>query len=179
MLLVQGSAYRPFRHGTFWQESFPHGCFITGTFRHVHHSALQTFRQMDISTWEHFDMGTFRHEDFSARGRFGTGTFWHGDISAHGHFGTVAQVPKCLCQNVHIALQGAKISLCRNVQVPKIPHAENSPCRKFPMSKCSGVEMSICRNVRSAEWCMCRNVPVMKNPRRNDSCRNVPYRNGL
>ena len=140
-----------------------------GTFRHVHHLALQTFRQMDISTREHFDMGTFRHEDFSARGRFGTGTFWHGDISAHGHFGTVAQVPKCLCQNIHIALQGAKISMCkmfrcRNipVPVPKIPHAKNSLCRKFPMSKRSRVEMSICRNIRSAERCMCQNVPMMK-----------------
>ena len=74
-------AYRPFRHVTFRQESFWHGCFITGTFRHVHHSALQTFRQIAISTRKHFDKGTFRHEDFSARGIFGTGTFRHMDIS--------------------------------------------------------------------------------------------------
>ena len=158
----------------------------------MHHSALQTFRQMDISTrnistWGLFGMRSFRHEEFSAQENFGTGTFRHMDI--------FAQVPKCLCQNVHIALQGAKISmcrnvqvpkcsgaeisLCRNVQVPKILHAENSPCRKYPMSKRSGVEKSICRNVRSAERFMCRNVPVMKHPCQNDSCRNVPSRNGL
>ena len=179
MLLVQGSAYRPFRHGTFWQESFPHGCFITGTFRHVHHLALQTFRQMDISTWEHFDMGTFRHEDFSARGRFGTGTFWHGDISAHGHFGTVAQVPKCLCQNVHIALQGAKISISQNIPVLKCSGVEKSLSRKFPMLKHSNVEKSICQNVRSAERSKCRNVPLMKHPCRDGSYQNVSCRNGL
>ena len=136
------NAYRPFR-----QESFWHGCFITGTFRHVHHSVLQTFGQMDISTQEHFDMWIFWHGDFSARGIFGTGTFRHGDISAHGHFGTVAQVPKCLCRNVHIALQGAKISLCQNVPVPKIPRAKNSLCRKGPLPKRPRVETSICQNV--------------------------------
>ena len=56
----------PFWYRTFWQESFRHRCFITGTFRHVHHSALQTFRQIDNSTREHFDMGAFWHQDFSA-----------------------------------------------------------------------------------------------------------------
>jgi hypothetical protein len=66
-------------------------------------------------------MGTFQHEEFSAQEIFSTGKFRHGDISAHGHFGTVAQVPKCLWQNIHIALQGAKISMCQNVQVPKYP----------------------------------------------------------
>ena len=93
------------------------------------------FRQMDISTREHFDMGTFPHEDFSARGSFGTGTFWHGEVSAHGHFGTVAQVPKCLCRNVHIALQGAKISMCRNVQVLKYPVPKCPWCLIFGMRK--------------------------------------------
>ena len=142
------NAYRPFR-----QESFWHGCFITGTFRHVHHSVLQTFGQMDISTQEHFDMRTFRHRDFSACGLFGTWTFRHGDISAHGHFGTVAQVPKCLCRNVHIALQGAKISMCRNVQVPKYPCAEMFRCRKFLVPKIPRAENSPC-------W----NLPVLKSP---------------
>ena len=58
---------------------------------------------------------TFRHGDFLAQGFFGTM-----DISGRGHFGTVSQVPKCLCQKVHIALQGAKISRCRNVQALNI-----------------------------------------------------------
>ena len=73
---------RPFRHGTFRQESFRRRFFIPGTFRHVHRSALQTFRQMDISTQEHFGMGPFRHRNISARGRsapkhFGTELFRH------------------------------------------------------------------------------------------------------
>ena len=117
----------------------------------MYYSYLKTLRQMDISTQEHFDMGTFRHKDFSARGIFGTGTFRHGEISVHGHFGTVAQVPRCLCQNVHIALQGAKISMCRNVQVPKIPHAENSPCRKVPVLKCPSAGTSAVPNDACAE----------------------------
>ena len=91
-------------------------------------------------------------------------TFWH------RHFGTCATVPKCPC---------AEMSLCQNVPVPNLPHAEKSSCRKVPMSKCSHVEMSICRNVCSAKWCTCRNVPVMKHPCGNDSCQNVPCRNGL
>ena len=113
---------------------------------------------MDISTRECFDMGTFRREEFSTRGIFGTGTFRHRDISTHEHFGMVAQVPKCLCQNVHIALQGAKISMCRNVQVlkyptpkclwcwkllmPKISCAEKSPCWNIPVLKCASAETS-------------------------------------
>ena len=108
-----------------------------GTFWHMHRSALQMFRQMDVSTREHFDMGTFQHGGFSARGIFGTGTFQPGDISAHGqvHSSTVAQVPKCLCQNVHITLQGVKISRCRNVQVPKSSRAEKFPCQNVSMLK--------------------------------------------
>ena len=119
----------------------------------MHRSALRTFRQMDVSTRERFNMGTFRHGEFSARGIFGTGTFRHGDISAHGHFGTVAQVPKCLCRNVYIALQGAKISMCRNVQVPKYPCAEMFLCQKFLVPK-----------IPRAEKSPCRNVPVLKHP---------------
>ena len=71
-LLCKNCAYRPFRHVTFWQESFRHKCFIMGTFWHMHHSALRAFRQMDISTRE----------------IFGTGNFWCRNISAQGYFGT-------------------------------------------------------------------------------------------
>ena len=98
-------------------------------------------------------MGTFRHGEFSARGIFVTGTFRLGDISAHGHFGTVAQVPICLCRNVHISLQGAKISMRQNVQVPKYPCAEMFRCRKFLVPK-----------IPRAENTPCRNVPVLKSP---------------
>ena len=76
---------------------------------------------MDISIQERFDKGTFRHEKFLTQGIFDTGKFRHEDISAYEHFGTVAQVPKCLHRNVHIALRGVKISMCRNVQVLKYP----------------------------------------------------------
>ena len=36
------NTYRPFRHERFQQESFRHGCFITGSFRHMHRSGIQT-----------------------------------------------------------------------------------------------------------------------------------------
>ena len=85
-----------------------------------------------------FGMGTFRHKDFLA-----TWTFRHRDISAHGHFGTVAQVPKCLCRNVHIALQGAKISMCLNVQLPKHPVLKHPWCQNVPMQKSPCVEKSM------------------------------------
>ena len=97
-------ACRPYRHGTFRQESFRHGFFITGTFRHVHRSALRTFRQTtfhhgNVSTWGLFGTRDFRHGDFSAPEHFGTGIFrhlGHSDtctsrhrvFSARGLFGT-------------------------------------------------------------------------------------------
>ena len=107
--------------------------------------------------------------DILAQGHYGTGTFRHRDISAHGYFGY-------LQSNIDIS---APVLLCRNVPVPKCSCVKNSSGRKVPMSKCSCVEMSICRNVCSAEWYTCRNVPIMKHPCRNDSCQNVPCRNGL
>ena len=93
--------------------------------------------QMEVSTREGFDMKNFRHRD----------------ILAHGYIGTVAQVPKCLCRYVNIALQGAQISMCRNVQVPKYPCAEMLMCRKFLVPK-----------IPRAENSQCRNVPVLKSP---------------
>ena len=95
----------------------------------------------------------FGAADVPADGHFTTRTFRHRDISAHRHFDTVAQVPKCLCRNIHIALQGAKISMCRNVQVPKYPCAEMFRCRKFLVPK-----------IPRAENSPCRNVPVLKCP---------------
>ena len=121
-------AYRPFRHGTFWQESFRHGCFITGTFRHMHCSALRTFQQMDFSTPERFDMGNFgmgnfRHEEFSAPEHFGTGIFRHLNISAQGYFGTLQSNMDVLAQTFRDLCYCAKMTMCRNVPVPKIPRA--------------------------------------------------------
>ena len=101
----------------------------------MHHSALRTFRQMDFSTPEHFDMGYFRQGEFSAWGIFGTWTFRHRDISAPEHFGTWIFW--------HLAKQygrfgtdiSAPVLLCRNVHVPKCPRAEMFLCRKFLVSK--------------------------------------------
>jgi hypothetical protein len=84
------------RYRTFWQESFWHGCFITGKFWHMHHSALWTFRQMDVSTWERFNVGTFWHREFSARGIFGTGIFWQRDILASWMFRYIPSRQKVL-----------------------------------------------------------------------------------
>ena len=129
----------------FQQESFWHGSFITRTFRQAHSSALRTFWQMDISTQENFDMGTFLHREFSACGIFGTRTFGHRDISVHGHFSIVAPVPNCLCWNVHITLQGDKISMCPNVQEPKYPVPKHQWYRKFLVQKCPQSEKSLCQ----------------------------------
>ena len=167
----QGGASPPIDHFGTEHSGKSHFCtdvswrehFGICTVRRCERSGRWTFQHGNVSTWERFDMGTFQHEEFLTRGIFGTGTFWHGDISAHGH----------------IALQGAKISMCRNVPVPKYPCAEMFLCRKYPMLKCSRVETSICRNVRSTERCMGRNVPVMKYLCRNDSCQCVPFQNGL
>ena len=125
-------------------------------FHHGNILARAPFGAADVLADGHFNTVTFRHGDFLAQGLFGTRTFRHRNISARGHFGTwtfrhsstgaemsVPKRPYCFarCQNIHVLkCSDAKISLCRNVQVPKIPRDENSPCRKFPMSKCSGVE---------------------------------------
>ena len=67
------NAYRPFHNGTFQHESFQHGYFITGTFRHMHCSVLRTFRQMDFSTSECFiQHGEFWNGKFLTRGIFET-----------------------------------------------------------------------------------------------------------
>ena len=68
---------------------------------------------------------------------------------------------------------------CRNIPVPKFLCADNSTCSKSSVSKSHHFETSICQNVRSTEWCICWNVPVMKHPSRYDSCCNVPFQNGL
>ena len=79
-------AYRPFWHGTFWQESFRHGCFITETFWHVHHSALGTFWHGDFLAWGLFSTKNFRHRKILARRHFGTWTVRHSstDCSVFG-----------------------------------------------------------------------------------------------
>ena len=132
----------------------------------------------DFSDWGHFWTRNFRYHWCFGTGYFGSWTFGHMDILApckviwtfqHRQFGTGATMLKCPC---------TEMSLCPNVLVPKIPHAENSLCKKVPMSKFSCVEMSICQNVRSAELCACQNVLVMKLPCQNDSCWNIRSKMG-
>ena len=89
----------------------------------------------------------------------------HGDILAHGHFGTVAQVPKCLSQNV----QMLKFSAAKMSMVLKLPRAESSLRRKVPMLKHSCVAMSICQNIYMARGCTSQNFPVMKHSCQNGS----------
>ena len=59
-------AYPPFQHGTFRQESFRHRCFIMGTYCHMHHSVLLTFRLIDVARPERLDMGSFWHKEYLA-----------------------------------------------------------------------------------------------------------------
>ena len=103
----------------------------------------------DVSSWEHFCMCTVQSCERSGRwtlqqgkvstwGLFGMRNFWHRNISVQGYFDTEAQVRKCMCQNIHIALQGAKISICQNVHVP------NYPCQKVPVPKSLHVQTFPC-----------------------------------
>ena len=86
------------------------------------------FITVDASVQELFSMGTFQ-----AQGFFGTRTFQHSST------GVKKSVPKCpYCS------QGAKISMCRNVQVLKYP-------------------MSFCRFVHGTKNSVCQNVPKPKN----------------
>ena len=78
----------------------------------------------------------------------------------------VAKVLKCLCQNIHIALQGAKISCAKTSMVPKIPCVKMSSCRKWRWN----VHVQLCPQGQ--------NVPVMKCLCRNVSFQNVRCRNG-
>ena len=141
--------------------------FGTCTVRRCGCSSRCTFQHWNVSTWGIFGTGNFRHEEFSAPEHFGTGIFRHLNISAHGYFGTLQSNMDVSAQTFRHLCYCAEMSMCRNVPVPKCSCAENSSCRKVPMSKCSRVEMSICWNVCSAEWCTCRNVPVIKHPCRN------------
>ena len=118
----------------------------------MHRSALRTFRQMDFSTLERFDMGYFRHREFSALGIFGTWTFWHIDILAPC---------KAIWTFRHLCYY-AKMSMCRNVHVPKCPLAEMFLCRKVLMPKSPNVEMFPCWNVHLPESLQRRMVHVPK-----------------
>ena len=72
--LCKNCAYGPFRHGTFWQESFHHGNILA-------HAPLSA---ANVLADGHFNTGTFRHGEFSAQGIFGMRNFRHRnrDISA-------------------------------------------------------------------------------------------------
>ena len=150
---------KPIDH--FGPEHFSKSHFGTDVSSREHFGtlALRTFRQMDFSTPDRFDMGNFRHGEFLARGIFGTRTFRHRDISAPerfgtwifwhlakqcGHFGTdiSAPGPKCPC---------AEMSPCRDAPVPKNPSAEKSPCRNVPVLKCPSAGMSAALNGARAE----------------------------
>ena len=121
---------------------------------------------MDIlSPW------TFWYKDFLERDFSVQWTYRHKVISGHGHFGTLTHLPECLCGNVHIALQGVKISICWNVQVPKYP-APKCPCRQNdPEPKSPSVKMSILHSRTGATTAVpkcpyyferCQNIHVLK-----------------
>ena len=135
-----------------------HGNFITGTFRHVHTSALLIYRHMDIlSPW------TFQHKNFLAQDilapeNFGTWIFWH-LAKQYGRFGTDILAPVLLCRNVHMPKcpraetsmvtknHCAKNYLCQKVLVPKCP------CARTPTGlKRARAKMSWWLNVCAEMW---------------------------
>ena len=149
-------------------------------FHHGNISARAPFGTADVPADGHFNMRTFQNGDFLAQGLFGKRIFWHRNILAHWHLGTVAQVPKCLCQNDHIALQGAKISMCWNVQVPKYPRGEmfwcwkvhlpeRSQCQTVHVLKCSRDEASVQKwlfpKCSRRKWCIGENETCYKTGR--------------
>ena len=165
----------------------------------MYNSSLWSFRQGDYPACELFLTRTYRHRDISAPGYFGMGPFWHRDILALKHFSKwkfrhsstfdcqndcaetsiwLCMVPKLhsaetsMFQNILVPkCPSAVIQACCNVSVPKCPCAKTSSCRKFPVPKSIHDRMSVCRNVHGAEQSPCQNVPVMKYPCLNVSCR--------
>ena len=152
------------------------------TFHHQNISAWRLFGSIGIPAHEHsgefsageqghFSMGTLRHWDIWAQEYFGKWTFWHWEISppykAIGHFGrhfgTCGEM--CYCPEMFIFPKYlcAKMSLWRKVPVPKYPDAEISLCRRVH------VPNSLLAKTP------CRNVPGMKCPSGNVSCRNVRF----
>ena len=123
-----------FRHLTFWQETFQHRHFITGTFWHLHVSALPTYRRMEISSpW------TFWHRDFSTPEHLGTWTFWH-LAKKYGCFGTDISAPVLQRRNVQVPkFHRAEMFLCRTFLVMKTPGAKNIPVLKRPSTRMSAV----------------------------------------
>ena len=141
------------RTGT-WTFHLP-GRFNTRTFRHGDILAQVIFSSMDFSAWsisapEHF---AFQHLDILAPSKV---------IWTFRHLCYCAEMS--MCQNVFVP----KRPWCQKIFVPKSPRAEKSLYRNV-----HGDEMSMCWYVRRAETCTCRNVPVMKCPCQNVSCRNV------
>ena len=98
-----------FWHLTFRQETFRHGHFITGTFRHE-----------DISALEHFSTWIFRHIYILAQ------TFWHRCPCAKMSMCWNILVPKCLIPMPKCSR--AEMSLCGKVPVMKCP-CRNVSCR--------------------------------------------------
>ena len=113
----------------------------------MHHSALRTFRQMDVSTLECFDMGTFRHGEFSALHL----VIWQIHLCSCKSFAKIVPIPK----NYILA----PVLLCRNVHLPKCPRAEMFLCQKFLVPKIPCAENFSCRKILVP-----KNVPVLKRP---------------
>ena len=89
----------------------------------------------DISSWGLFGMRTFWHKNIR-HGYFLTPwMFQHRDVKALEYFGKGATVPLCLCRNVYIALHGIKMYMYVNVHVPKYSCAELSLCLNVPVPK--------------------------------------------
>ena len=109
------TGFRPFWNLTFRQETFLRRHFIIDTFLHVHVSALQLYRHMNISSLWHRDFLAqwfFSTMDVSAQGHFGRWTFWSSSTGAY-----------CLarCQNIYVTkCSGAEISRSETSVVPKI-----------------------------------------------------------
>ena len=98
--------------------------FGTCTLQPCGRSGRWTFQHGTVSKWGLFGRRNFWHEEFPAPWTFRQGIFWHLNILAHGYFGTFQSNMDVLTQTFW------HLCYC----------AENSLCRKVPMSKHSRVE---------------------------------------
>ena len=141
------------------------GCFRTWTVCLMRRFSKETIRHVKFSGQGLLSTGTFQYLDIFEWVPFGAGTFPNWNISAHGYFVKIdAQAPKCLSENVHIALHGAKICQCQNVYVPKYPCSKILQCHNNPIPKCLRTEISRCQKVSMPKQPQRQNIHVPERP---------------
>ena len=127
---------------------------------------------MDFSPQERFTRGifgtgNFRQEEFLAPKHFFTGIIWHLGKQYGCRFGKDILAPVLLCRNVHVPkCPHAKMFLCRKFLVPKSPGANKSPYRNVLVLSCQSAGTSAVPNGAHTEmfpwWNICAEMTLAK-----------------